>query len=442
MKAIILFFTVQILTAFISEAQISNGINFQSIESWENVLAKAATENKLILVDAYTTWCGPCKEMDARTYPDSMLGLAINSRFIAVKVQIDKSITDNAFIRSWYLDADKIKTVYQLDAFPSLLFLSASGELLMKSVGFKEATAVNTIARFVSNVSAAEKFNNELKAYRNGKLNFHEMAGLSRTVFQIVGDKGLALQIAKDFKENYLEKQQDNEYFNEDNVRFINEYGIDIVSVSDRFFNACYNNPKLIDQILGHGAAEYYVSSTISKNEIHDKIVNADKPITITPDWEGITIDIARKYPKVDAKDLVLNQKPIFYYLIKDWDKYTESKSELILVHPPKPGGLEVFLMLNDAAWNVFLNTHEKAALERALAWSNLSLKLESNVQYLDTKANILYKLGHVNEAIHLQEQALAQDREEAAKRGRQFGFGYILENLENMKRGKPTWIQ
>ena len=44
------------------------GVNFEK-ESWSNTLAKAKAENKIVFVDAYTTWCGPCKMMDAKTFP-------------------------------------------------------------------------------------------------------------------------------------------------------------------------------------------------------------------------------------------------------------------------------------------------------------------------------------------------------------------------------------
>ncbi|MBL7708461.1 MAG: thioredoxin family protein, partial [Chitinophagaceae bacterium] len=43
-------------------AQNNSGIQFQNL-SWSQLLAKAKTENKLIFVDAFTTWCGPCKQM-------------------------------------------------------------------------------------------------------------------------------------------------------------------------------------------------------------------------------------------------------------------------------------------------------------------------------------------------------------------------------------------
>ena len=54
----ILFIFIALCAAQYSQAQ----INFNT-SSWEELLTEAATQNKLIYVDAYTTWCGPCKMM-------------------------------------------------------------------------------------------------------------------------------------------------------------------------------------------------------------------------------------------------------------------------------------------------------------------------------------------------------------------------------------------
>jgi len=44
-----------------------DGIMFQNSE-WAAVLEKAEKENKLVFVDAYTTWCGPCKQMSREVF--------------------------------------------------------------------------------------------------------------------------------------------------------------------------------------------------------------------------------------------------------------------------------------------------------------------------------------------------------------------------------------
>ena len=55
--------------------------------SWKAVLAKAKRENKLVFVDVYTSWCGPCKKLTP-----ALETITINneSRFKLVKFNIDK----------------------------------------------------------------------------------------------------------------------------------------------------------------------------------------------------------------------------------------------------------------------------------------------------------------------------------------------------------------
>ncbi|HHG84150.1 MAG TPA: DUF255 domain-containing protein, partial [Bacteroidetes bacterium] len=44
--------------------------------------AKAKKENKLIFMDAYTSWCGPCKWMAANTFTDASVGAYFNQHFV------------------------------------------------------------------------------------------------------------------------------------------------------------------------------------------------------------------------------------------------------------------------------------------------------------------------------------------------------------------------
>ncbi len=113
---------------------------------------------------------------------------------------------------------------------------------------------------------------------------------------------------------------------------------------------------------------------------------------------------------------------------------------------------------LNAVAWDLFLSSDNKTVLETALEWINLSIKLDRldperqksevdnldniNVQLLDTKANLLYKLGKVNEAIELEQKALELDIARAQKIGRQKGdfFDIYTSTISKMIKGQPTW--
>src|ERR1700744_5232469 len=72
------------------------GIHFETGKTWDQVLAKAKSEKKYIFVDCYATWCGPCKMMDRDIYPKDSVGNYMNSRYVSVKVQMDKTTMDDS----------------------------------------------------------------------------------------------------------------------------------------------------------------------------------------------------------------------------------------------------------------------------------------------------------------------------------------------------------
>ncbi len=45
------------------------GMKFEHGITWKEIQAKAKAENKYIFMDAFTTWCGPCKYMAANIFP-------------------------------------------------------------------------------------------------------------------------------------------------------------------------------------------------------------------------------------------------------------------------------------------------------------------------------------------------------------------------------------
>ena len=64
MKKLILVMFLMILgvPAF-TQSEVGEGIKFEN-GTWAEILAKAKKENKYVFLDAFTTWCGPCKWMD------------------------------------------------------------------------------------------------------------------------------------------------------------------------------------------------------------------------------------------------------------------------------------------------------------------------------------------------------------------------------------------
>lgn len=54
---------------------------------------KAKAENKILLVDAYTDWCGWCKVMDRETYTNAAVIAALNQDFVCVKFNPEVEMT-------------------------------------------------------------------------------------------------------------------------------------------------------------------------------------------------------------------------------------------------------------------------------------------------------------------------------------------------------------
>ena len=50
----------------------------------------AAKENKMVFIDFYTTWCGPCKRMSKEVFPQQEVGEYFNRTFISLKLDAEK----------------------------------------------------------------------------------------------------------------------------------------------------------------------------------------------------------------------------------------------------------------------------------------------------------------------------------------------------------------
>lgn len=432
----------------------TKGIQFEKELSWNAIKEKAKAENKYIFVDCFATWCGPCKAMDRNIYPNEQVGKILNDKFISVKVQMDSSERDNEAVKKWYQDAQMLMQEYKISAFPTFLFFSPDARIVHKSTGYKDTTAFIELARFATDPQRL-KFYADLDAYRNGKRDYSVIPGLVKTMTELLDDKKKANAIAQDYKANYLDKLPDEQLLTRENIEFIFEHLNLISSTNDHFFKLFFNQPDVIDSLHNQeGAALYFVNYRIAKDEIWNKLFANDTTSISSvrnPDWDKIYAAISNKFGDSFARKIVPENKIFFYRRINDWETWAALQDGKIKAHPPKaPKQGDYFLLtdswnLNYVSWDAFLHCNDTSVLTKALHWSDLSILLEQpepNIQYLDTRANLLYKLGRVKEAINQEEEAVKIDNARAKKEGREKG-GFADEytaTIEKMKRNEPTW--
>ena len=93
-------------------------------DSFEGAMQRARSQNKPILIDFYTDWCGPCKLMEENVYPDRQV-IAQSQNWVTVKVNGDKR--------------PDVMQAYGLNAYPTLVFAHGNGQPVKIIEGYHDA---------------------------------------------------------------------------------------------------------------------------------------------------------------------------------------------------------------------------------------------------------------------------------------------------------------
>lgn len=109
---------------------------------WNTGYEKATKEGKIVLVDAYTTWCGWCKKMDADTYDNAEVAKYINQYFVPVKFNPEVANT-NYKIGDQTVDNNQLYSLLcqgKSTGFPTTYFITIKKNTLNITVGYKGPT--------------------------------------------------------------------------------------------------------------------------------------------------------------------------------------------------------------------------------------------------------------------------------------------------------------
>ena len=105
------------------------GIEFMDNEPWSKVLQRAKEQSRLIFMDCYTVWCGPCKGLAQDVFPQKQVGDFFNAHFVNVKYDMEKG--DGKMLREKYKE--------YIIGFPTLLLLDGDGNVVHQMAGYQKA---------------------------------------------------------------------------------------------------------------------------------------------------------------------------------------------------------------------------------------------------------------------------------------------------------------
>lgn len=457
------------MALFIPSLSQAQGVKWVEKLSWSQILQKAKQENKYVFVDCYATWCVPCKAMDKNVYPDEKVGVVINEKFLAVKVQMDRTKNDDEKIKAWYRDAKSLEEQYKIDAYPTFLFFSPDGKLVHRlSAGMN----VEAFLDLVSNaLDPMTQYYTRLEEFKNGKVDTSVLRELAIATMKL-GNKKLATEIAdqyfvvlkptslnnKEVKEfvntfskseeakiiarAYINGLKEKSIYTKDNIEFIKNF---TSTSTDRGFKIFYNDADKINAVMNAVIPETWDKNDYAQDAVRGIIYNEYFLMPIlkpafdapskgkAPNWIKLKADILNKYFKVDAERIVVDAKYIWYR----WKQAPEYLSILLermaILYRDKSLSYKYF-EINNFCWELFEKTKDTIILNRAIFWmEKMFAQSENGRKYpnaLDTYANLLYKVGRTNEALVWQEKALKTDPTD----------GNIKEALNKMKNGLPTW--
>jgi len=114
-----------------------NEQGIQFIEAnWAKALLEAKKQKKLIFLDAYTSWCGPCRMLKQNTFPDKAAGEYFNKNFINVALDMEKG------------DGPAVAEKYRVNAYPTLIIADADGNMVTYTKGYIDAKQLIEFGKF------------------------------------------------------------------------------------------------------------------------------------------------------------------------------------------------------------------------------------------------------------------------------------------------------
>lgn len=439
MKKLFIFFSLS-FAPLISQAQ---EINFDK-GTWQDVLAKAKTQNKPIFIDFFTTWCGPCKLLDQKVYAKPEVIQKMNANFINVKIDAEKG------------EGPDLARRFEVSAYPFLVWADKNQNILLTDAGYMP---VNEFLKSVDNA---------LNQYKEGRLEDYESqyrAGKRDAVFMadFINKRHAIVMDNRELVEQYLLTIPVNEQTSEktlkllaENAFTLNGKSIEILKNQSAFKK--YNISTL--ETVSSTMMEYFRNALRTKNlDLLERLASHNlqlnpveagrqneryrmefyKSTNNTPKYLETAQNLADKFLMNISQDELKKQNQAHFQEFimpyrtgkQDSVKIGKVRFDAMKQLHSRYASINFASDLDGLAEEFYRNVNDKAVLQKAVIWIKRANEIDETPDYWNTYAHLLYKIGIKSEAITAEEKAL-----NLAKTLKGLTFKYE-EALTKMKDGK-----
>ena len=334
---------------------------------WTILLQKAKTQNKVIFVDAYTTWCGPCKTMAKEVFTDSTVAKLYNDHFINTQIDAERG-EGTTFARK-----------YRIRAYPSLLFIDGDGEVVHRATGFHGVDDFKVLGETALSPSGGLREWN--RRYQKGERLPEFLQQLIVAKYNAMEDDYMAVA------ESYMRSQKD--WSTLPNMQLIFTLTEDPES---SWFDYMVDHREDFDLLFGRETVASKLQSLFLK-----------KPLGKTEDaLKEVDRFYAKVYPDLAPK-LSAHFKMNYFRTVGDMNSFAKAADQYLSTYGSSDAN-----ELNNIAWNFFEYVEDRALLEKAVKWAEKSVDLETGYHNLDTLAHLFYKLKKKAKAKKAAKQAIA----------------------------------
>lgn len=384
--ALLLILSIQLCSA--------QGVDFFH-GSFEEAKLEAKVQGKLIFMDAYAVWCGPCKMMTNNVFPQDKVGDFFNKHFINMKVDMEKG------------EGVDLRRQYGVSAYPTLLLIDAEGAVVQQIKGARGADALIEWAKKANrpNPMLTKKMQEK---YDNGDRD----APLMRDLIKV---KASLKENIDTLMQEYIANLSPEEIVARENTDFVFEQTNSIYSPGLKVMK---EYARYFTDILGEGSMDRKISG-IARTAANNAVKNKNK------EELGAAIVFLKQYKPKNYKELSSELEVNFFGKTEDWKSYDKLVTKHLARY--KKGDDKAY---RDVSWNYYMKISNVASLWKAEKWMQNNIKLNNTYENNLTQAYLLYKLEVYSEAEDAVNYAIILAGEEKKTKNAQILKDQILKKL------------